>query len=66
MRGISLPAAQLFVIAIENILRGGRGGGGGQFNQDKFKIKRGEVFGYLGMDIDFKSCPCMLITSVIK
>ena len=26
MRGISLPAAQLFVIAIENILRG-RGGG---------------------------------------
>ena len=26
VRGISLPAAQLFVIAIENILRGGVGG----------------------------------------
>ena len=31
VRDISLPAAQLFLIAIENILRGE---GGGQFNED--------------------------------
>ena len=35
-------------------------------NQDKIKIKQGKVFDYLGMDLNFKSAPGMLIISMIK
>ena len=28
----------------------------GRRNRDKLKIKRGKVFGYLGMNLDFESC----------
>ena len=29
----------------------------GRRNRNKLKIKRGKVFDYLGMDLDFESCP---------
>ena len=35
-------------------------------NKDRLKIKRGKVFDYLGMDIDFESDPGTLIVSMIK
>ena len=35
-------------------------------NKDKLKIKRGKVFNYLGMDVDFESCPGAMIISMIK
>jgi hypothetical protein len=35
-------------------------------NQNKIKIKRGKVFDYLGMDLDFESAPGALIISMIK
>ena len=38
----------------------------GRWNRNKLKIKRGKVFDYLGMDIDFKSCPGTLIISMIN
>ena len=38
----------------------------GFHNKDILKIKRGKEFDYLGMDIDFESCPCALLISMIK
>ena len=38
----------------------------GRRNKDRLKIKRGKVFDYLGMDIDFESEPGTLIISMIK
>merc|ERR1711966_385244 len=38
----------------------------GRRNRDKLKIKRGKVFDYLGMDLDFESCPGTMIISMIK
>ena len=38
----------------------------GRRNKDRLKIKRGKVFDYLGMDIDFESDPGTLIISMIK
>ena len=35
-------------------------------NRNKLKIKRGKVFDYLGMDLDFESCPGTMIISMIK
>ena len=35
-------------------------------NRGKFKIKRGKVFDYLGMDLDFGSVPGVLIISMNK
>ena len=35
-------------------------------NQNKIKVKRGKVFDYLGMDLDFESDPGTLIISMIK
>ena len=38
----------------------------GRRNRNKLKIKRGKVFDYLGMDLDFESCPGTMIISMIK
>ena len=38
----------------------------GRRNRDKLKIKRGKVFDYQGMDLDFESCPGTMIISMIK
>ena len=38
----------------------------GHRNRDKLKIKRGKVFVYLGMDLDFESCLGTMIISTIK
>ena len=38
----------------------------GRRNRDTLKIKRGKVFDYLGMDLDFESCPGTMIISMIK
>ena len=38
----------------------------GRRNRDKLKIKRGKVFDYLGMDVDFESCSGTMITSMTK
>lgn len=35
-------------------------------NQNKITVKRGKVFGYLGIDLDFESDPGTLIISMIK
>ena len=37
----------------------------GRRNRNKLKIKRGKVFDYLGMDLDFESCPGTVIISMI-
>lgn len=38
----------------------------GRRNRNKLKIKRGKVFDYLGMDLDFESNPGTMIISMIK
>ena len=38
----------------------------GRRNRDKLKIKRGKVFDYLGIDLDFESQPGTMIISMIK
>ena len=38
----------------------------GRRNRDKLRIKRGKVFYYLGMDLEFESCPGTMIISMIK
>ena len=38
----------------------------GHRNWNKPKIKRGKVFDYLGMDLDFESCPGTMVISMIK
>ena len=38
----------------------------GHRNRNKLKIKRGKVFDYLGMDLDFEPCPGTMIISIIK
>ena len=38
----------------------------GRGNRDKLKIKRGKVFNYLGMDLDFESCLGTMIIFMIK
>ena len=38
----------------------------GRRNRDKLNIKRGDVFYYLGTDLDFESCPGTMIISMIK
>ena len=35
-------------------------------NRGKIKVKRGKVFDYLGIDLDFGSVPGVLIISMIK
>ena len=37
----------------------------GRRNRNTLKIKRGKVFDYLGMDLDFESCPGTMLTSMI-
>ena len=35
-------------------------------NCNKIKIKRGKVFDYMGMNLNFESSPCTLIISMIE
>ena len=38
----------------------------GRRNRNKLKIKRGKVFDYLGMDIDFESYPGMYTEYILE
>ena len=38
----------------------------GRRNRNNLEIKRGKLFDYLGMDLDFESCPGTMIISMIK